>query len=574
MGQALYRTYRSRTLREVVGQEHITDTLTTALKKGFISHAYLFTGPRGVGKTSIARILAHEINQLPYSDDNIHLDIIEIDAASNRRIDEIRDLRDKVHIAPTSAKYKVYIIDEVHMLTREAFNALLKTLEEPPAHVVFILATTEVHKLPETIISRTQRFTFRPISTEKVVAHLREIAKKEKLKITDGALTLIAQHGGGSFRDSIGVLDQMRGIGREVTEQDVAITLGIAPAQLIQTLLDSIQHSDAPQTITTLTQLTNQGAAASQVAKQLGEALREQFIVGGQTLAHAQTISLLTKLLDVPAASDPRVFLEIILLDVVLAGRPARTSTVQSSGGNAPAPTHTQAASPKTVTPAPKPASKIVAARVGVQPSIEVTKVAAASQPTATVTVSPTEVQPKQPKSAAIKASVAASKLPTDSNVITSDDTLDASAWPNILAVIKKDYNTLYSILRTARPTFSPGNITLEVSFAFYQKRLNETRNRQLLATAIEQITGHSFQITCELGEQKPSDTAAILPPAEAGEISHNVAAASSSDVAPSAAPENGEEPFDYYIQQANEASDRPLDTVSNIFGGGELMES
>src|SRR5690606_10306753 len=129
---------------------------------GRISHAYLFTGPKGTGKTSIARILAHEINQLPYSDESIHLDIIEIDAASNRRIDEIRDLKDRIHVAPTSAKYKVYIIDEVHMLTREAFNALLKTLEEPPEHVVFILATTEAHKLPETIVSRTQRFGFRP----------------------------------------------------------------------------------------------------------------------------------------------------------------------------------------------------------------------------------------------------------------------------------------------------------------------------------------------------------------------------------------------------------------------------
>jgi DNA polymerase-3 subunit gamma/tau len=136
MGQALYRKYRPRSLSEVVGQEHVTITLANAIKSGKISHAYLFTGPHGVGKTSVARILAHEVNGLPYDDASTHLDIIEIDAASNRRIDEIRDLRDKVHISPTSAKYKVYIIDEVHMLTKEAFNALLKTLEEPPAHVV------------------------------------------------------------------------------------------------------------------------------------------------------------------------------------------------------------------------------------------------------------------------------------------------------------------------------------------------------------------------------------------------------------------------------------------------------
>src|ERR1700722_18149767 len=138
MGSALYRTYRPRQLAEVYGQEAVTQTLEKAIKQGRISHAYLFTGPRGVGKTSVARILAHQINNLPYDDDNPHIDIIEIDAASNRRIDEIRDLREKVHTLPASAEYKVYIIDEVHMLTKEAFNALLKTLEEPPAHVVFI----------------------------------------------------------------------------------------------------------------------------------------------------------------------------------------------------------------------------------------------------------------------------------------------------------------------------------------------------------------------------------------------------------------------------------------------------
>ncbi|HMH31205.1 MAG TPA: DNA polymerase III subunit gamma/tau, partial [Methylomirabilota bacterium] len=181
MGQALYRKYRSKSLDEIVGQKHITETLSKALKQGKISHAYLFTGPRGVGKTSVARILAHEINGLPYTDDSAHLDIIEIDAASNRRIDEIRELRDKVYVAPTSAKYKVYIIDEVHMLTREAFNALLKTLEEPPEHVVFILATTDAHKLPETIVSRTQRFNFKPADSKEVVGLLGNIAKKEKI---------------------------------------------------------------------------------------------------------------------------------------------------------------------------------------------------------------------------------------------------------------------------------------------------------------------------------------------------------------------------------------------------------
>src|SRR5579883_2497401 len=194
MGQALYRKYRSKSLDELVGQEHVAATLKHALEQGKISHAYLFTGPRGVGKTSVARILAHAVNDVPYTGENTHLDIIEIDAASSGGVEEVRDLRDKVYITPASGKYKVYIIDEVHMMTGAAFNALLKTLEEPPAHAIFILATTEAHKVPATIVSRTQRFVFRPIPREQMVQHLRHIADEEKMAIADGALELIAEH--------------------------------------------------------------------------------------------------------------------------------------------------------------------------------------------------------------------------------------------------------------------------------------------------------------------------------------------------------------------------------------------
>src|SRR5680860_1377762 len=192
MSKALYRKYRSKTLDEVIGQKHITDILSRAISQGRVSHAYLLTGPRGVGKTSVARILAHEINNLPYDEDNTSLDIIEIDAASNNGVEDVRDLREKVQIAPISASKKVYIIDEVHMLSKAAFNALLKTLEEPPEHIVFILATTNVEKLPATIISRTQRFSFRPIGVDDAIKHLANIAKQEKINITEGALKLIA----------------------------------------------------------------------------------------------------------------------------------------------------------------------------------------------------------------------------------------------------------------------------------------------------------------------------------------------------------------------------------------------
>src|ERR1017187_1269085 len=197
--QALYRKYRSGDFTEVIGQDHVVRTLTAALKNGHLSHAYLFTGPRGVGKTSVARLLARALNctgdpkpcnKCPncLAAINSSLDVIEMDAASNRTIDAVRDLREKVSLAPTQGKYKVYIIDEVHMLTSEAFNALLKTLEEPPPHAVFILATTEAHKLPETIISRTQAFSFKPHTVANMVAHLASIAGKEGIDIQKDAL--------------------------------------------------------------------------------------------------------------------------------------------------------------------------------------------------------------------------------------------------------------------------------------------------------------------------------------------------------------------------------------------------
>ena len=227
MGKALYRKYRSRSLSEIVGQPHITAILERAIANGTTAHAYLLTGPRGVGKTSIARILAHEINRLPYRDESTHLDIIEIDAASNNSVEDIRDLREKVQIAPVSAPKKIYIIDEVHMLSKSAFNALLKTLEEPPEHAVFILATTDADKLPATILSRVQRFNFRTISQDEVAAHLRTIADAEQISIDDDALQLIARYGQGSFRDSISLLDQMRNLSSEkITAAMVEDSLG------------------------------------------------------------------------------------------------------------------------------------------------------------------------------------------------------------------------------------------------------------------------------------------------------------------------------------------------------------
>lgn len=314
MGQALYRKNRPKSFSEVVGQEPITKTLQRAIKSGKISHAYLLSGPRGVGKTSVARILAHEVNKLPYKDESIHLDIIEIDAASNRRIDEIRDIREKVQIAPTSAKYKVYIIDEVHMLTKEAFNALLKTLEEPPAHCIFILATTEVHKLPETIVSRTQRFNFKPVAKDKAISQLGVIAKAEKIAIEPAALELLADHGSGSFRDSLSLLDQLSGLGRTISPEDIKQLLGLPSAEAITKLIDSITSGDSAAAMQLLSELRDGGHNPVLIAAQLSQQLRDR-LLDNTTDNIDWLAAFLKKLLEISAAKQPYELLEITVLE-------------------------------------------------------------------------------------------------------------------------------------------------------------------------------------------------------------------------------------------------------------------
>jgi DNA polymerase-3 subunit gamma/tau len=456
MGQALYRKYRPKTLKEVAGQEHITSTLDKALKKGQLSHAYLFTGPRGIGKTSVARIMAHEVNGLKYDDDRTDIDIIEIDAASNRRIDEIRELRDKVYVSPSKAKYKVYIIDEVHMLTREAFNALLKTLEEPPEHVIFILATTDAHKLPDTIVSRTQRYGFRPIPAEVMAKQLKDIAGKEKINASVDALDLIATHSQGSLRDGLSILDQARNYGDSITEGSIAELLGLPPEEQINDLANATLNGPSLEVTKILNDLQSQSYQPQAIAKSLGQVIRQQLLDDKLPISESVAIGLLKDLVEVPASHDPLRSLELALLSIVPAD------------------------------PAPEK----------VEPAQEIKQT---EEPTKPAT---TESETKETKS---------------TSKVRAKITMNEDNWSSVLEAVKKKHNTLYGVIRMAQPDFSEeGTLKLAFAFDFHRQRISESSNRKMLSDVIKDLTGQVIVIECVLDKSaQPPASASNEEPSE-----------------------------------------------------------
>ena len=292
MYRAFYRKYRPSTFTSVVGQEHITKTLENAVKSGKTSHAYLFTGSRGTGKTSCAKILSKAVNCLNPIDGNpcneceicrgidngSILDIIEIDAASNNGVDNIRDLREEANFTPANAKYRVYIIDEVHMLSIGAFNALLKTLEEPPAHVIFILATTEVHKLPSTILSRCQRFDFKRIEPESIAERLKEVAKKENLTLNDDGAMLIARIADGAMRDALSLLDRCSSVEGVIDSAAVAKSAGLAGREYIFELCDAIIEKNPARALEIVDRLYNDSCDMERLITELTSHFRNLMV--------------------------------------------------------------------------------------------------------------------------------------------------------------------------------------------------------------------------------------------------------------------------------------------------------
>lgn len=330
---SLYRTYRPQTFADVAGQDPIVETLTQAVKQGKLSHAYLFAGTRGTGKTSIARILAKQMLLTGIDDETLTkqivqaveegslVDLIEIDAASNTGVDNIRDLIEKIQFSPIVAGAKVYIIDEVHMLSKGAFNALLKTLEEPPPYAYFILATTELHKIPATILSRCQRFLFRQLSDEDIVKRLQYIADCEKITIDRAALRAVAHSGAGSMRDAISLLDQLRS-SPQITIEEVKQKIGETGQEFVEQLLTAIDASDSALISATVTSMEEQGIAFEHLLRLMLGAMRDHLHAALQekrpTDIHLRRMDILLHALsDLRISPVPGVVVESALLSLL-----------------------------------------------------------------------------------------------------------------------------------------------------------------------------------------------------------------------------------------------------------------
>ena len=498
MSQALYRKYRSRSLDEVLGQDHVTNILRRALEQGKIAHAYLLTGPRGVGKTSVARILAHEINQLPYDEEASHLDIIEIDAASNNGVDDIRALREKAQVAPVSAPKKIYIIDEVHMLSKPAFNALLKTLEEPPAHVVFILATTDADKLPATILSRVQQFFFRPIPADIMARQLMTIAEKEGFAIEADAARLIAERSRGGFRDGISMLDQLSALAsvdKPLSASDVAQYLGLSAAETLENLLELYQQRDASGALNLLGELEKTGTDPIVLSHQLLSLLRARLH------QRPELITLVKQLIEIDRHPHPDLKLLTIFMD-------GAGGVVHKSSEAAPTPTVSLKAAIKppvaiSKSPAEKP-----------EPPVAISEaLAPAAQPAEN---SPKTI-PKQEQTndsadkTAADAAPAGSQPAPDSPPGSTATDID---WDKVIALAKEQSFAIATLLQHCSWRRDGNTLTLYAGNAFAKKKLDNAKNRPLIATIVQQVAGTELDIAT-IGQKAPPKDAELAKIAE-----------------------------------------------------------
>jgi DNA polymerase-3 subunit gamma/tau len=552
---SLYRKYRSQSFSEdeFVGQTHVVQTLRNAIQLGRVAHAYLFCGPRGTGKTSTARLLAKAVNclhadvhQRPCNEcanclaisSGSTTDVIEIDAASNRGIDDIRDLRERVKYAPTQLKTKFYIIDEAHQITGAAANAFLKTLEEPPEHTKFVLATTDPEELLQTIVSRCQRFDFRRFTLEQIVTHLARIAAREKLTIEQEALVEIARNATGSMRDALGLLDQLavyqdddgEGGERLITADAVRALLGVSRNERIESLVAAIAERDAGKALAIVNDSVDAGDDPRQLNRQLVTYLRTlMFTKAGaghevdetaRSLAGRFHLSDLAELAALFSQVDYRIKhstyaqlpLEIALVEAATRGetRPAaeaaphQGSSQQAAAQQAPPPRVDSSYSAVGVTPqeiAAKPPTTRLSDRVrGRSSSI------AETPPAPVPTPPPARVTTPPPPAAVAPTQVAAA--PTGD---LSTDML-ADLWPQIRADVKTIDRRIEALLAAVDPYDVRGNeVALTTPYPFHCQRLNADKEKGIVTDVISRLVGQPVLITCyQRGQEPPRSTGVV----------------------------------------------------------------
>lgn len=546
----LYRKYRPKCFAEVVGQESIVKTLSNAVSLGRVAHAYLFTGPRGTGKTSTARIFARSLNCadgptlspcdncpscLDISAGN-SVDVIEIDAASNRKVEDARNLLEKVQFVPVAGKYKIYIIDEVHMLTTEAFNTLLKTLEEPPKNLIFILATTEAHKVLNTIISRCQRFDFRRVPQDLIIKRLREISDKENIKISDKALHLIAKKAFGGMRDAIGLLDQSSALsceGREITEEDIFSLLGSLSEDILYDMADSLVRKDTAKLLELIDRVM-QSCEPVNMVRELINYFRNLLII--KTCNNLETVKPLIDLTEnilpnvkaqsehfdvnevvqiierlsdyekiIKNATQPHLWTEVALISichrqdiVVIKELEERISRLEQGlpAGSAPVVPRPAASLPP---PPVKELEKPVAASV-VEP------------------VSPSDVakDKTEGKSAEKVVEPAPQAVQTNETPTTTGESDIKDAWKKLFMIISSISAPSSSLFSLFNPVeISAEKIVIASKVEKWVKKVKDEK-KDLIEQAAKQLFGTTPEIVVRVAlpdDDKPVDTVALAPP-------------------------------------------------------------
>ncbi len=514
MAQALYRKWRPQKFEDLIGQEHVVRTLRNALRLGYLHHAYLLAGPRGTGKTTTARLLAKAVNCLAPLEERPCdqcemcqavttgrlLDLNEIDAASNTGVDDVRELLERVNFQPAQARYKVYVIDEVHMLSTSAFNALLKTLEEPPPHVIFILATTEVHKILPTVLSRCQRFEFRRIPTDLLVARLNLIASVEGIVVEQEALALIARAATGSVRDAISLLDQMAA-GGEVTVEQVRLILGAERREVIVDLVHAWFAGQSAAALAVLNRAVDGGADPRQLARQLADFMRGLLLMrmGAEELWTELTAEERRQFQSLVRQTDPdRLVAAARLFSEVAAERgagwqpqlPLELALVESTAAKTSTP------SPLASEPAPVSTAKNVSP-LPVSPSA-VRSQETPTEPLRPVLESPQSRPPETPRLEAV-----ASQTPpaVDAGFLT--ETV-LSRWNEIKGQMRAVDLSLSALLNDARPLGQDDNGALVLGFkhGFHRGKVNTPENRAKIEQLVEKLAGVAIRVRCELEKE------------------------------------------------------------------------